>query len=108
MSFIHTASEKEKQTVQEKKEAVHKEELISERGRAGCGGTVAEIKSPLLQKIEATNVGCLPSSAWAQQGATAQFFSAASSERPPALPHTIEKCPVIPTSQKKTHSNPPN
>ncbi|XP_028286745.1 capping protein, Arp2/3 and myosin-I linker protein 2 isoform X2 [Parambassis ranga] len=98
------ASDKEKQTVQENKEAVHKEELIAERERAGCGGTVAEIKSPLLQKIEAPNVGCLPSSAWAQQGATAQFFSAASSERPPALPHTLEKCPAIPTSQKKTHS----
>lgn len=100
----------------EEKEAVQKEELKAERGRTGCGGTVAETKQHPPGEDEAPGSGCPSSTAQAQQEASApRLFSPAEApdkalsilERPPALTQTLEKPPITPTTQKKSPSTAP-
>ncbi|XP_041794805.1 capping protein, Arp2/3 and myosin-I linker protein 2 isoform X2 [Chelmon rostratus] len=109
------ASDTGKQTAEEK-EAVQKEELKAERGRTGCGGTVAETKHHPPGEDETPGSGCPSSTAQAQQEASApRLFSPAKAldkappipERPPAQTQTLEKPPVTPTTQKKSPSTAP-
>ncbi|XP_054865206.1 capping protein, Arp2/3 and myosin-I linker protein 2 isoform X2 [Amphiprion ocellaris] len=111
----HT-SDKGKQTDDEKKHTVQKEELEAERGRTCCGGT-SETKRHLPGKEEGPASGCPSSTAQAQQegqqeAAALQPCSQAAAldkalcdhESPSARTHTLEKSPTIPTSQKKSPS----
>lgn len=110
------ASDKGKQTDDEKKHTVQEEELEAERGRTCCGGT-SETKHHFPGKEEGPASGCPSSTAQAQQegqqeAAALQPCSQAAAfdkalcdrESPPARTHTLEKSPTIPTSQKKSPS----
>ncbi|XP_038562432.1 capping protein, Arp2/3 and myosin-I linker protein 2 isoform X2 [Micropterus salmoides] len=110
------ASDTGKQTAEEKKEAVQKEELKAEGQRTGCGGMVADSMHPPPGQEESPYSGCPSSAAQAQQEASApQLFSPAAAlnkapsilERPPALTETMEKPPLTPKSQKKSPSTAP-
>lgn len=116
MFFIYPASDTGKQTAEEKKEAVQKEELKAEGQRTGCGGMVADSMHPPPGQEESPYSGCPSSAAQAQQEASApQLFSPAAAlnkapsilERPPALTETMEKPPLTPKSQKKSPSTAP-
>ncbi|XP_054476721.1 capping protein, Arp2/3 and myosin-I linker protein 2 [Anoplopoma fimbria] len=82
-----------KQTAEDKKEAVHKEELKAERGRTGCGGTAAETKHPSPGEELTPGSGC-PSS-------LPRLFS------PTAAPSILERPPVPPIWEKKSPSTAP-
>ncbi|XP_029289434.1 capping protein, Arp2/3 and myosin-I linker protein 2 isoform X2 [Cottoperca gobio] len=102
--------ERGKKTAEDKRKAVQKEELKAERGRTGCGGTVAKTNH------HPPGSACPSSTAQAQQEASApRLFSptAASDKappilaRPPALTQSLEKPPVTPTSEKMSPSTSP-
>ncbi|XP_050929608.1 capping protein, Arp2/3 and myosin-I linker protein 2 isoform X2 [Lates calcarifer] len=102
-----------KETPEEKKDAVQKEELKAGKGRMGCGGTATGAKYPSPGEQEAPGLGCPSSTTQAQQAASvSRLFSPAAAldkasstlERPPALSQTLEKPPVTPTSQKRSPS----
>ncbi|KAM8751769.1 capping protein, Arp2/3 and myosin-I linker protein 2 isoform 3-T4 [Acanthopagrus schlegelii] len=109
-----TASDTRKQTSEEKKEAVQKEELNAERERMGCGRMVAETKHPSPGGDEDPGSRCPSSTTQTQQEVSApHVFSLAAAldkvpsilvERPPALTQTLEEPPVTPTSQLKSPS----
>ncbi|XP_039664730.1 capping protein, Arp2/3 and myosin-I linker protein 2 isoform X2 [Perca fluviatilis] len=110
------ASDTGKQTSGGKKEAVQMDELKAERGRAGCGRTVAETKHPPPGEEDSPGSRCPSSTAQAQQEASApRLFSPTAAldrmpsvlERPPALTQSLEKPPVTPTSEKKSPSTAP-
>ncbi|XP_059190926.1 capping protein, Arp2/3 and myosin-I linker protein 2 [Centropristis striata] len=94
-----------KQTAEEKEE-----EPKLERGRMGCGGTVAETQ----QETPGLGCSCI---AQAQQEAPAPqpLFSPSAAldkaptivERPPTLTQSLEKPPVTATSEKKSPSTAP-
>ncbi|KAA8590692.1 hypothetical protein FQN60_014626 [Etheostoma spectabile] len=105
-----SASDTGKQTCEGKKETVQ----MDERGRPGCGRTVAETKHPPPGEEDTPVSRCPSSTAQAQQEASApRLFSPTAAvdrsvlERPPALTQTRERSPVTPTSEKKSPSTAP-
>ncbi|XP_034735685.1 capping protein, Arp2/3 and myosin-I linker protein 2 [Etheostoma cragini] len=104
------ASDTGKHTCEGKKENVQ----MDERGRPGCGRTVAETKHPPPGEEDTPGSRSPSCTAQAQQEASApRLFSPTAAvdrsvlERPPLLTQSRERPPVTPTSEKKSPSTAP-